>query len=122
MKYLIFGLALLLTLGVFCCGSGKVLSRHFSEVIAPLEQSVSAAEQGQTAQARALADRAFSAWEQDYRLLAAFLDHNDIDDVTLAFASLRDAPEEDFLSSCRALLAMLTNLEEADLLLPHNLL
>lgn len=122
MKYLFFGLALLLALGVFCYASGEALSGRFANVIAPLERSVDAAVQGQNAQAKSLADAAFSAWEGNYRLLAAFLDHNDIDDVTLAFASLRDAPEEDFLSSCRALLAMLNNLEEADLLLAHNLL
>lgn len=122
MKYLVLGLMFLVLLWGFCLWSGSEVTRRFDGVIAPIEQACSLAENGDTDRARSLTDLAFSSWETDYPQLAAFLDHNDLDDISLAFASLADAQEADYLPACRSLLSMLKNLAEADLLLPHNLL
>lgn len=122
MKVLVLGLVLFALICGFCLWSGTDLSRRFERVIAPIEQASAALEQGRTEQARRLGAEAFRLWEKNYPHLAVFLDHNDIDDVTLAFASLEGAQDEDLPSSYQALLTMLKNLAEADLILPHNLL
>lgn len=120
MKYLLFGLGLLGLLLGFSLWSGGLTGQRFANVIAPLEQACSVAEEAPV-QARQLANKASDSWEQSYRCLAAFLDHNDIDDISLAFASLADAQDGDFLPACKSLLSMLRNLAAADLLTAHNL-
>ncbi len=122
MKYLILGLSLLSLLLAFCFWSGSSLSTRFCTVIEPLKQAQRAARNGDFKAARQLSETAFTSWKQNYRSLAACLDHSDIDDVSYAFAGLLDAPEQDYLPSCSALLALLTDLMEADALTLHNLL
>ena len=122
MKYLFVGLLLLALLLAFCLWSGSALARKLNLVIGPMQQAVSKAEQGQTAAARERVVAARRIWQQHSKTLAASLDHSALDAITLAFAALQDAPNQDLLPQCRTLLLLLQNLKESDSLTIQNLL
>lgn len=122
MKYLLTGLALLALILGICLWTGNLLGRDFSAVETPLGQACEACARGETQRARALASQAASAWESRQQRFAAFLDHSDIDEISLGFVALADTPDPDWTPACKSLLSMLRNLKQADLPFWYNLL
>ena len=122
MKYLFLGLLLLAVLLAFCLWLGTDVSRRLGAVIAPVEQAVRKAETGNLSAARERVAAAGRIWSKHREALAASMDHNAVDAVSLSFAALSEAADEDVLPQCRTLLLVLQNLRQSDHLTVENLL
>ncbi len=122
MKYLYWGVAILaLTLAV-CVLSGLALNRRTDEVISPLTQAIEATEAGRATAAQGFAQQAHAQWQRHLNFFTSYLCHDETDEITIGFARLEQASEDEFAPTCNELLVRLQHISQMDLPLWANIL
>ncbi len=111
MKRFYFGVALLLILLAVALGAAAGLEKIHGEIALELEQAAQAVEAGNLAAAEPELDRAQALWERYEHLLAAFADHEPLEEMEGLFAEVaiyRQAGEQTDLAVACTRLAILS--------------
>lgn len=111
MKRFYFGVALLLILLAVSLGAAAGLERIHGEIAMELEQAAQAVRSGDPAAAEPGLDRAQELWERYEHLLAAFADHEPLEEMEGLFAEVaiyRQAGENTRLAVACTRLAILS--------------
>ncbi len=111
MKRFYFGVALLLILLALALGAAAGLEQIHGEIASELEQAAQAVEAGNLAAAEPELDRAQALWERYEHLLAAFADHEPLEEMEGLFAEVaiyRQAGENTDLAVACTRLALLS--------------
>ncbi len=111
MKRFYFGVALLLILLAVALGAAAGLEKIHGEIASELEQAAQAVEAGNLAAAEPELDRAQALWECYEHLLAAFADHEPLEEMEGLFAEVeiyRRAGEQTDLAVACTRLAILS--------------
>ena len=123
MNYFAIGsgiLAVLLVLTLFT----TLLLHHQTDDIAHLLER--AMQEPDRAQAVALATQAKNNWENRYGLIATFIDHNELDEISTGFAEMdswaRLDDEDEFYCVCNRLADLIRHIYQAELPAYYNIL
>ncbi len=111
MKRFYFGVALLLILLAVALGAAAGLEKIHGEIATELEQAAQAVQAGNVAAAEPGLDRAQALWERYEHLLAAFADHEPLEEMEGLFAEVaiyRQAGEDTDLAAACTRLAILS--------------
>lgn len=116
-------LAVILALSLMAMGC---LGRMTDQTASLLEEAWQLSETGNQAQALALANQARARWTARYGLAASFMDHEELEEVTVSFAELQAwgalEKREEFAVRCRSLACLLRELGRGERLLYYTFL
>ena len=106
MRRFALGIGLLTALLIGSLAVGKRVEQLHLPVIQNLEQAISLAEEGAEDGARRAVRRAEEQWQRGWQFVAAFADHEPMDEVDDLFGALRayGPDSEEFIAYCRQLL------------------
>ena len=114
MKHLFAGLVLLALLSGGSLLAGRAVNDRAEALLAPLQQVLAAAQEGDGRAAGEALGRAEARWQADEGLMAALLSHGYTTRISDTLAELRLCRDEALVRSCSELIRLLRQLQEMD--------
>ncbi len=125
MKRLITAIVLIIVITVLCIGLNILVARQVGEVRRMVNDCKELMAKKDIAQAQKTADALVKLWERREALLSPFINHEKIDEITLAVtnlaANIKAGNEAVFLSDAEKILTLLHQLGEDERISLHSI-
>jgi len=126
MKYLYFGIGLLIFCLVICTTSVLALKTRTDHTISILEQASDAASDKDYDDANDFVLEASEYWQSHRSFFGMILSNHEADEVSTDFQSLAeytsDSTEEEFFSNCAKLITRIDNISEKEMPYLYNII
>lgn len=123
MNYFALGAGILAVILILALCTTLLLHNQTEDIASLLEQAM---QEPDRTQAVALAVQAKNNWENRYGLIATFIDHNELDEISTGFAEMdswaRLDDEDEFYCVCNRLANQVRHIYQAELPTYYNIM